>query len=70
MIPKMQNPGGTAGASRDRFGGWSRFADTFATALAQPPALPRLIALHLGAKAELSARSVRSGGGKLREAGQ
>ena len=69
-MPHKQNPGGTAGASRDCFGGWSRFADTLATALAQQSGLPRLIALHLGAKAELSARSVRSGGGKLREAGQ
>ena len=39
------------GGARDCFPGWSHFADTLTTALAQPPAMPRLIALHLGAEA-------------------
>ena len=50
MIPKQMAPP-VQGGARDCFGGWSRFADTLTTALAQPPALPHLIALHLGAEA-------------------
>ena len=50
MAPEQSAPPCKGGA-RDCFGGWSRFADTFAAALAQPPALPRLIALHIGAEA-------------------
>ena len=52
MAPTCKTPAGVilAGASRDCFGGWSRFADTLTMALVQPPALPRLIALHLGAE--------------------
>lgn len=51
MHPKCQAPPYQGGAERDCFGGWSRFTDTLATALAQPPELPRLIAQHLGAEA-------------------
>jgi hypothetical protein len=50
MNPKRIAPPGKGGA-HDSFGDWSRFADTPATVLAQPPALARLIALHLGRKA-------------------
>ena len=50
MNPKRMAPPCKGGA-RDCFGGWSRFADTLAIALAQPPAMPQLIALHLGAEA-------------------
>lgn len=39
------------GGACDCIGGWSRFADTLPTALAQPPAMPHLIALHLGTEA-------------------
>ena len=50
MNPKRKAPP-VQGGARDCFGGWSRLADTLTTALAQPPALPHLIALHLGAEA-------------------
>ena len=50
MNPKRIAPPCKGGAC-DCFGGLSRFADTSLTALAQPLAVPRLIALHIGAEA-------------------
>ena len=51
MAHKCKAPPVEGGAKRDCFPGWSRFANTLATAMAQPPAMPRLIALHVGAEA-------------------
>lgn len=51
MAAHMQNPGVQAGASRNQLGGWLHITDTLATELAQPPTMPRLIALHLGVEA-------------------
>lgn len=50
MTAQMQSAGLQPGASRDRFPGWSLNTDTFENTLAQPPALPPLIALHIGAE--------------------
>ena len=49
VIPNEMAPP-CKGEARDCFPGWSQYVDTLTTALAQPPALPRLIALHLGAE--------------------
>ena len=50
MHPQRKAPPCQGGA-RDCFPGWSRIANTLATALAQQSAMPRLIALHVGAEA-------------------
>ena len=61
--PICQAPPVKGGAEHDCFGGWSRISNTLTTALAQPQAMPRLVALHIGAEAlAVIAMGVRANG--------